>query len=104
MIAGLFAFAAATASQPGQAIHCHKVHGRYGIYVTNDLLHISGSKHLLVVVNEDLDRELIRRGWESTVVFGDFTLCTKETRALRDLTRRDDVWLTAVSNIRYLKR
>ena len=83
---------------------CHVAQARYSIYVENDLLWVIGSKHLLMVVIDGLDKELDARGWESTVVYGDFTLCARPTTDARQLTNRDRVRVTGYSNLRYARR
>jgi hypothetical protein len=59
-----------TAQNAQNTESCTTVRGRYGIYVDGDRLWITGSKHLVEVVNDDLDAELRKRGWESTFAYG----------------------------------
>jgi hypothetical protein len=80
------------------------VHGRYAIYVNNDALWISGSKHLLIVPIDKLDKELQARGWENTVVYGDFTVCSAHMRDPTKLTIRDRIEVTGYEHLVYRRR
>ncbi len=83
---------------------CTTVRGRYGIYAENDFLWIYGSKHLIEVTNEELDRQLQKRGWERTYAIGLFTICTVEAINPTRLTVRDRVELRSYSGISYRSR
>jgi hypothetical protein len=87
-----------------QSKECRVVHGRYAIYVNNDALWVSGSKHLLVVSIGELDKELQARGWEDTVAYGDFTVCSVARRDPMKLTIRDSVEVTSYARLVYRRR
>jgi len=88
-------------SRPKQ---CATIHGRYAIYADGDRLWIVGSKHLLEIVIDDLDKQLEKRGWENTVVSGDFEVCATNMRDPKELTIRDDVTLKGYTNPRFRSR
>ena len=90
-----------TSAQPAE---CRVVHGRYAIYVNNDALRVSGSKHLLIVAVSELDKELQTRGWEDTVVYGDFTLCSTHLGDPKKLTIRDRVEVMGYTHLVYRPR
>jgi len=83
---------------------CRVLHGRYAVYAENDLLWIVGSKHLLVVSIAQLDKELDARGWQDTVVYGDFTVCAEQMSDPLRLTSRDRVDVTGYSHLDYRRR
>ena len=93
-----------TGMQPAGARECRVVHGRYAIYVSDDRLWIVGSKHLLDVVIDDLDKQLEARGWQDTVVYGDFTLCAEHMGDPLSLTTHDRVEVTGYTNLMYRRR
>jgi hypothetical protein len=78
---------------------CTTARGRYGIYVDGDRLWIIGSKHLIEVVSDELDADLEKRGWESTVAYGQFTVCARRTTDPKQLTVRDQVSLKQYDQI-----
>lgn len=92
--------------QPAEATphDCRVVRARYEIAANKDVLWVVGSPHLLTVVIPALDVELQARGWEDTVVFGDFTLCAARIGNPRDLTSRDRVEVTGYANLDYRRR
>lgn len=92
---------AATAGVTAQARECRLVHARYAINANRDSLWVIGSKHLLEVSIDALDKELERRGWERTVVFGDFTICAERISDPRQLAVRDRVDVTGYSHLEY---
>jgi hypothetical protein len=99
--------AVGTGGQPGssrQPGDCRVVHGRYAIFADGDRLWVAGSKHFLSVSVDALDKELQSRGWETTVVYGDFTICAKRIADPRLLTIQDDVEVTNYANLRYAPR
>jgi len=99
---GLAAVAAGPQTQPSR--ECRVVHGRYAVYADGDALWIVGSRHRLSVVIAALDRELEARGWQDTVVFGDFTLCAARIGDPWTLTIRDRVDVAAYANLSYRHR
>jgi hypothetical protein len=84
--------------------HCSTVYGRYAIYANNDFLWVKGSKHSLVVVIDDLDKQLEKMGWEQTAAFGDFVLCSDRAVDPVRLTIQDRVRVKSYSNVRLLRR
>lgn len=80
---------------------CQVVHGRYEIYANGDRLRVAGSRHLLDVVIDALDKELMARGWENTAVDGDFTVCAEGMTDARKLTIHDRVHVTRYQHLRY---
>jgi hypothetical protein len=58
----------------------------------------------LDVVIDELDKELAARGWESTVVFGDFTICADRITDPRQLTVHDRVDVAGYTNLEYRSR
>jgi hypothetical protein len=98
------AILAAGPQATAQPKECRVVHGRYAIYVNNDALWVSGSKHLLEVGITELDKELQARGWEDTVVYGDFTLCSVRLGDPTKLTIRDPVEVTGYTHLVYRHR
>lgn len=91
-----------TAEAPSR--ECRVVRSRYAVYANKDALWIVGSRHLVAVVIDALDRELEARGWEDTVVFGDFTLCAEHMSDPLNLTIRDRVEVTGYANLVYRPR
>jgi hypothetical protein len=106
MIAGLSlaVLATGTGEAATPAAECRVVHGRYAIYVNHDLLWIVGSKHFLDVSIAQLDKELEARGWEDTVAYGDFTICTERMGDPRTLTTHDRVDVTGYGHLDYRTR
>jgi hypothetical protein len=88
----------AVASPSGE---CRVVHGRYAIYANHDRLWVIGSKHLIDVTVDELDRELSAMGWEDTVVYGDFRLCAERLGDPLSLTVRDRVNVTSYNHLDY---
>jgi len=82
---------------------CRVVRARYSIGVNNDYLWVVGSKHRIVVVIKELDRELIARGWEKTVAYGSFRLCAHQIRNPMLLTGKDRVLVAGYSNISFVR-
>lgn len=95
-------FGSSTASANGE--HCSTVQGRYAIYANNDFLTVKGSKHLLGVVIDTLDKRLERMGWEQTAAYGDFVLCSDRAANPARLSVRDRVRVKSYSNVRFLRR
>ena len=85
-------------------VECSVVHGRYTVNVNNDRLCIIGSKHLIDVTIDELDIYLSARGWQNTVVYGDFTLCAEGLRDPLSLTSRDRVDVTSFTHLDYRRR
>ena len=83
---------------------CTTVEGTYAIHATNDLLHIDHSHHLLVVVSDNLDKALEKRGWEDTVDKGRFTLCGPYRASPLQWAVRDRIDLLSVKAIRFAPR
>ncbi len=97
--------AAGPAGHPeGPPEHCQQVRGRYAIYANRDALQVLGSKHLVEVSIEGLDKELQARGWENTSAYGDFTICSLRKAEARALTVRDVVRVVRYGNVRYVQR
>jgi len=95
---------AATGPRDKPADHCRSVRARYSLYADGDALWVVGSRHRLSVVVDALDRELQARGWEDTVAWGDFTLCTPRPADPRALTIRDVVVVKDYSHITFVRR
>jgi len=74
--------------------HCQKVHARYAVYSNRDALWVVGSKHILDVSIDALDKVLQARGWENTVAYGDFMVCTDRQAGARALTINDPIVVT----------
>ena len=86
------------------AMPCTTVQGRYGIYADGDRLWVTGSRHLIEVVSDELDAELEKRGWESTYAYGQFTICARAMSDPRQLTIRDQVVLKGFKQIEFRSR
>jgi hypothetical protein len=69
--------------------------------VERDNLWIIGSKHLLEVSIDELDKELIARGWGEWVVYGDFTICAERIGDPLRLTSHDRIAVTAYRHLVY---
>lgn len=106
MIAVLALALAAPTSGSGDSAfrHCHQVHAHYAIYANRDGLRVLGSKHVLDVAIDALDKELEARGWEKTVAYGDFTVCSERPINPRKLSIRDTVRVTEYSHVIYESR
>ena len=95
---------AATGPIDVPAEHCRRVRGRYEIKADGDALWVVGSTHMLSVVVDALDRELRIRGWEDTVAYGDFTICTERPTDPGALTIRDVVRIKDYTNVTFVRR
>jgi hypothetical protein len=54
---------------------CFTVHGRYNIYADGDAIWVVGTNHRLSVVDDDLDKLLMKKGWADWSAFADFNVC-----------------------------
>lgn len=86
------------------ALQCNTIGGTYAIYANHDLLHIDGSNHFVEVTSAKLDLELQRRGWESTVARGRFTICGSAVGRPLTLKRRDEVQLRSWNDLRFISK
>ncbi len=103
LMVALAASLGSAANAEGISQHCQQVHGRYAIYANRDALWIVGSKHLVEVSIDPLDKELQARGWENTVADGDFTVCSQRRINAHALTSRDAVRVIRYGNVRYVQ-
>ena len=101
---GLAVVATEALPREARADECRVVRARYAIYVNNDALWVVGSKHLLETVVDALDKQLKARGWDETVVYGDFRLCAEHIGDPRSLTNRDHVKVTSIVKLDYRHR
>jgi hypothetical protein len=101
---GLTVLASGVTAEATPSRECRAVHGRYAVYANHDRLWIIGSKHLIDVSIAELDKELNARGWEDTVVYGDFTICAERISDPLRLTSRDRVDVIGYSHLDYRQR
>ena len=95
-------FATAPPVTPGKT--CATVSGTYAVYATNDLLHIDHSHHLIVVVSDDLDRQLLKRDGQDVVAKGRFTVCGRYVASPLNWNIHDRVDLVSYRDIRFVPR
>jgi hypothetical protein len=86
------------------AEQCSTVRARYAIFADGDRLWVIGSKHLLEIVGDDLDKQLEQRGWENTVVYGDFVVCSTTMKDPKQLTIQDNVTLKGYTHLHFHSR
>jgi hypothetical protein len=67
--------APAPTCQQSDAGKCYAVHGRYNIYADGDAIWIIETKRRLEAVDDNLDQELEKAGWQNHSIFGDFLVC-----------------------------
>jgi hypothetical protein len=101
VVLSLAVLATAPAATATPSRECRVVQGRYAIYVNHDRLWVVGSRHLLDVSIPELDRDLEARGWEDTMVYGDFTLCAAHMGNPINLTTRDPVEVKSYDHLIY---
>ncbi len=83
---------------------CATVTGTYKIHVNNDYLHIDRSHHLILAGSRALDDELDRRGWQDWMARGRFTLCGPYRSSPLQWDVHDQVDLTSVKSVQFVRR
>jgi hypothetical protein len=80
------------------------VRARYEIYVEGDRLWIIGSRHLLDVASDELDKQLEKRGWETTVAYGNFNICAAHLNDPKQLAITHNVTLKSYTDLQFRRR